>query len=57
MHHTCQASQGAAKTFIFIHKSLKVYKALIFEQGKLSYIPANCEVKEIAYHRYSKISC
>jgi hypothetical protein len=57
MHHTCQASQGAAKTFTFIRNSLKVYKALIFEQRKLSYIPANCEVKKIAHYRYSKISC
>jgi hypothetical protein len=58
MHHICQASQVAAKTFIFIHDFLRLYKALIFEQRKLTYIPANCEVmKEIAYHRYRKISC
>jgi hypothetical protein len=58
MHHTYQASQGAAKTFTFIHEFLKVHKALIFEQRKVSYIPANCEVmKEIAHHRYRKISC
>jgi hypothetical protein len=37
---------------------LKLYKALIFKQRKVkAIIPANCEViKEIAHHRYSKIS-
>jgi hypothetical protein len=58
MYHTCQASQVAAKTFTFIHNFLELYKALIFEQRKLSYILTNCEVmKEIAHHRYRKISC
>lgn len=59
MHRACQALQEAARTFTFIHDSLKVYKALIFKQRKVkAIIPANCEVmKEIAHHRYSKISC
>jgi hypothetical protein len=58
MHLACQASWEAARTFTFIHDSLKVYKALIFKQRKVRAIPANCEVmKEIAHYRYSKISC
>jgi DNA primase len=47
MHHICQVSQGAAKTFTFIRKSLKVYKALIFEQGKLSYIQLTARLKKL----------
>ena len=38
MHRTCQASQEVARTFIFIHDFLKVYKALIFKQRKVKAI-------------------
>ena len=38
MHRVCQALQELARTFTFIHDSLKVYKALIFKQRKVRVI-------------------
>jgi hypothetical protein len=38
LRRICQALQEAARTFIFIHDSLKLYKALIFKQRKVKAI-------------------